>query len=128
MASALIRRRKATRGIWDLLKSGSRSAAVPAAVVGASRPHSRGQDTLETAGETPALQVQGSLTTASARPFSVIFSPVSLVEPGGSKPVVWSTYSSWPPAALGTVISNGRSRLLISRIRRFPSGLTTAKE
>jgi len=34
-----------------------RSAAVPAAVVGASRPHRRGQDALATAGETPALQV-----------------------------------------------------------------------
>jgi len=37
-----------------------RSAAVPAAVVGASRPHraahSRGRDALGTAGETPTLQ------------------------------------------------------------------------
>jgi len=37
-----------------------RSAAVPAAVVGASRPHraahGRGRDALGTAGETPALQ------------------------------------------------------------------------
>jgi len=38
-------------------KSVYRSAAVPAAVVGASRPHWRGQDALATAGETPALQV-----------------------------------------------------------------------
>ena len=37
-----------------------RSAAVLAAVVGASRPHCRGQDTLGTVGETPALQVLGS--------------------------------------------------------------------
>jgi hypothetical protein len=31
------------------------SAAVPAAVVGASRPHRRGQDALATAGKMPAL-------------------------------------------------------------------------
>jgi len=38
-----------------LIRYEGRSAAVPAAVVGASRPHPRGQDALATAGKMPAL-------------------------------------------------------------------------
>ena len=40
---------------WVAVVLVKRSAAVPAAVVGASRPHLRGQDALATAGKMPAL-------------------------------------------------------------------------